>query len=82
MRVLLSELVSGNLKGVMKWFTESHAAGCPRCKPALTGLFDLKGRLQSLNAPTPKDDELTLTPERRAAVESAWEKADADAAGE
>jgi hypothetical protein len=73
MRVLLSDLASGNLRGVMKWFTEQHAAGCPRCHPALESLRDLRGRLLNLGKPNPKDEELVLTPEQRAEVEAAWD---------
>lgn len=76
MRILLSDLVSGDLRGVMKWFTEQHAAGCPRCRPALEGLRQLRVRLQTLAVPNPKDEEIALDQERRTAVEAAWDATD------
>lgn len=74
MQTLVSAWLDGKLSGLMRWYTAWHVAHCPRCTDAVPVLRLLRDRLRRLSH-LPDPDE-ALTPERRAAVEAGWEKAD------
>jgi hypothetical protein len=79
MKSLLSSLADGTLRGLLRRYADAHLARCEHCQSALRGLERLRVRLHLLTvAPAssePLPESLTeLTPERRAAVEAAWEK--------
>jgi hypothetical protein len=77
MRTLLSQVADGTLHGLLRRYADAHLARCAHCQSALRGLHRLRERLRSLaNAPAAPEASLTLSPERRAAVESAWERMD------
>lgn len=91
MKGRLSELSDGSAKGIMRWYTERHVAGCPGCRSTLDGLRLLRDRLLRLGAkdsgsdpstgtgtsPTDGiDEKLTLTPDRWQAVTKSWEQTD------
>ncbi len=71
MRGLVSALADDALTGLARWFTMHHVAGCPRCRNGLTYFQALHARLMSVG-----EAEASLTPERWAATEEAWEQAD------
>ncbi|MBC7805425.1 MAG: hypothetical protein H7145_04670 [Akkermansiaceae bacterium] len=91
----LNGLADDSLTGVPRWYTIAHAATCPYCRVALRELLLLRGELGEIEA-TPSDPAIdgetqvsapspllrSLTPERRAAVFSAWEEAEASRDGE
>ncbi len=75
MENLVSAWVDDKLTGLMLWYTRWHVGQCSKCTPAVPVLRALRARLRGLT-----DGEATehaaLTPERRAAVEAAWEQSD------
>jgi hypothetical protein len=83
MRLLISGESDGTLSGILAWFTHHHLKGCVRCRRGLQNLIALRGKLRALGSPEISEsavsDFLLLTPERRAAVETAWAKIDEEA---
>jgi hypothetical protein len=75
MENLISAWVDGKLTGLKLWYTRWHVSQCPRCTSAIPILEALQGRLHRLSG-TDAPEPLALTPERRAALEAAWEQAD------
>jgi hypothetical protein len=73
METLVSGWLDGALNRLMAWYTRWHVSQCPRCSKAVPVLRSLKGRLRGI-ADDPSDT--ALTPEQRAAVEAAWQRAD------
>ncbi|MBV9849443.1 MAG: zf-HC2 domain-containing protein [Armatimonadetes bacterium] len=78
METWVSAWLDGALTGLMRWYTEWHVAHCPRCTDAVPVLRALRARLRRLSE-TPGGE--ALTPERRAAVVSGWERADQASGG-
>ena len=77
MRTLLSQIADGTLHGLLRRYADAHLARCGHCQSALRGLRRLRERLHSIaHAPAAPEATLTLSAERRAAVESAWERMD------
>ena len=77
METCVSAWLDGALNGLLRWYTEWHVAHCRRCADAVPVLRALRARLRRLSE-TPSDP---LTPERRAAVVSGWERADQTSGG-
>ena len=73
METLVSGWLDGALNGLQRWYTQWHVSQCPRCSNAVPVLRVLKDRLHGI-AEQPSDP--ALTPEQRAAVETAWQRAD------
>lgn len=74
MRRLVSALADGALTGLAKWYTEKHIAGCRQCQKGLATIKALRDRLRALNE---RDWEYaSLSSERWAALESAWQQGD------
>ena len=78
METLVSAWLDGALTGLLRWYTAWHVAHCPRCTDAAPVLRVLRARLRRIAALPP---DPTLTPERRAAIEAAWQRADQSSAG-
>jgi len=78
MQTLVSAWLDNALTGLLRAYTRWHVAHCPRCTAAVPVLLALRGRLRRFSNALPAEEE-TLTPQRRAAVESAWERADQSA---
>lgn len=82
MRVLVSGLADGTLRGLARWFAAGHVSRCPRCEAALRVLKRLRERLLRLGSrsaeqePHPAAPQETLPPERWAALEAALTEAD------
>jgi anti-sigma factor RsiW len=75
MKSLLSSLADGTLRGLLRRYADAHLARCEHCQSALRGLERLRVRLHLLTVAPPASELLPeLTPERRAAVEAAWEQ--------
>ncbi len=76
MKLLLSSLADGTLTGMVRWFAAQHAKGCEHCGQTLENLLVLRSRLRAMNLSQPADSPLTLTAERRASLEAAWNEID------
>jgi hypothetical protein len=81
MKRKLSDLSDDTARGISRWYTERHVAGCPGCASTLKGLRHLRSQLLSLDkqAPGPSEEEgakLTLSPERWQAVTTSWQQTD------
>src|SRR5258707_11248364 len=71
MRAWVNALADGSLSGIARWYTKLHVADCPRCRAALEAFMALRARLRSLGSSPSVVGEMTLTPERRSALEAA-----------
>ena len=78
MQTLVSAWLDDALSGVLRWYTAWHVAHCPRCTDAVPVLRALQTRLRRI-AGLPPDP--VLAPERRAAVEAAWQQVDQPSSG-
>jgi hypothetical protein len=79
MENLVSAWVDGKLTGLKLWYTRWHVGQCARCKPAVPVLEALRDRLRRLaehDTERHTDEYAALTPDRRAALEAAWERVD------
>ncbi len=74
MRLLVSALADGALRGIARWYTQKHIDGCPQCRKGLATIRDVRGRLRAIHAEV--DAQAPLTPEQWAAVEAAWLRAE------
>jgi hypothetical protein len=75
MRHWVSALADGSLRGFARWYTNLHAAGCPKCREALEALRLLRDRLRS--AVISGSAPATLSPERWASLDAALDRVDA-----
>lgn len=74
MKVLLSRLSDDTLKGLAKWYTEFHAAGCPKCRTAVEALRRLPAHVRYLaQEELERQPEPTLSRERWIQIEEAWQ---------
>ncbi len=81
MQSLASAWVDDKLAGPPLWYTRWHVAHCPRCTAAVPVLHALRDRLRRLSehdAERHSDGYAALSPERRAALQAAWERQDRD----
>ena len=78
MQTLVSAWVDDALNGLLSRYTEWHVRHCPRCSAAVPVLRALQSRLHQYRLASA--GEATLTSERRAALQEAWERADQAAA--
>jgi hypothetical protein len=74
----VSAWVDNKLTGFSLWYTRWHVRHCPRCTDSLPVLNALRARLRRLSDMPPLDEDIApaLTPERRVAVQAAWEQTD------
>ena len=77
MRIWVSELADGSLRGLARWYTELHVKGCPHCKPAFEAIRVLRVRLQSIAEAPPENERAGLAPHRAEAVAAALDSIDA-----
>ena len=76
MRVLVSSLSDGTLKGPARWYTRFHVVTCPKCKAALKALQALHGRLEVLGKEPAKGAAPHLSLNRQEAVKTACDEID------
>ena len=69
----VNALADGSLTGVARWYTQLHVAGCKHCQSALVALQRLRSHLQALREPETSPPPTTLSPQRRDAVEAAFD---------
>lgn len=74
----LNGIADGSMpEGAIRRFIRHHLKDCSYCDNALFNLIVLRARIYDMGTLHPKDDELApLDPERRAAIESAWDAID------
>ena len=72
----ISALSDGSLRGLALWYTQLHAAYCPKCGPALRALRRLRARLGLLRQSPAQQPENALTEDRRSALQKAMEAAE------
>lgn len=78
MQTLVSVWLDNALSGFLSRYTEWHIRHCPRCAAAIPVLRTLRDRLHQYRLSS--TGEAMLTPERQAALQAAWERADQIAA--
>ncbi|BDI32935.1 hypothetical protein CCAX7_49860 [Capsulimonas corticalis] len=82
MKSLISGLVDGSVTGMVQKYALWHLAHCPRCQAALDALKQVSERLRRLGAAAPPAlaaEGASLSPDRWAAMEAAWEEAESRA---
>ena len=74
----LNSLADGSMpESLLRRFIRFHLIDCSYCQNALFNLLALRLRLYDLKPAQERNEEtLTLDPERRAAMESAWDAVD------
>ncbi len=84
MVVPLSQMADGTARGLVRWLAEQHVAHCPQCTASLQGLHSLRDRLRELGVPQgapPSDPTPSLSSGRRAAMQEAWARLEAERGG-
>src|SRR5512142_2933711 len=74
----VSALADGSLRGIPRWYTRLHVAGCPRCRAALEALRALRDRLLRLGRSEGAGAQDALTPEHRLRLRASLDAVDKD----
>src|SRR5512142_2906474 len=71
----VSALADGSLRGLPRWYTRMHVAGCPRCRAALEALRALRDRLLGLGR-SDRGAQAQLSPERQSGLNATMDDID------
>jgi len=77
MEGMLNRTADGTAPKLMKWYAESHAAGCPRCGTFLKRVTTLIGELHDIKSENLESVEAErLSPAHWQSVEAGWSEAE------
>ena len=72
----VNALADGSLTGFTRWYAQMHVSGCNQCRATLESLQLLRERLHALASVAGAEANFSLSPERRAALLSAFDAVD------
>ena len=78
----VAALGDDSLTGWARWYAQIHISGCNQCRATLEGLRQVRARMRALADAANAAAPLTLTADRRLALNVAFDAIDAKRGGE